>query len=287
MRLVEQQQARVARQRDSEREPAPLAGREATVRDVARADEADALERPRRRRRRRRPAARAANRRFSRDGEVVVAEGLVADERELAAGRRAGRGRGRGRARSPRPSTAEPAPPAAGAAWSCRRRSRPRAARPRPRPRRGRPRPAPGSDPGGRRRSGDGRQAHSPPGDRWPRVYGRSPGAVEPARRAAGARDGSVTLHAMRTFLGATGRVLVTGGILSCSSSPTSSGEPGPAGPGAERARAAVRAQSGQADATLVVLDVHHGSGCTHDARAADDRAAAAPSPRRATCSRG
>ena len=34
-----------------------------------------------------RPAARVANRRFSRDGEVVVAERLVADERERAADR--------------------------------------------------------------------------------------------------------------------------------------------------------------------------------------------------------
>ena len=60
--------------------------------------EPDAARARRRRRRSSRPAARAAKRRFSRDGEVVVAEGLVADEREVAPRARADRRRGRGRA---------------------------------------------------------------------------------------------------------------------------------------------------------------------------------------------
>ena len=64
--LVEEQEPRVAREGDGEREPAALARRQPAVHDVGLRRQADALERvvgPRRRRRRRRATAK---RRFSR-----------------------------------------------------------------------------------------------------------------------------------------------------------------------------------------------------------------------------
>ena len=97
--------------------------------------------------------------------------------------------------------------------------------------RRGRHRRGPGSGRGGRRRSGDGRrQAHSPPGGRWHRVYGGRGRAVEPAVPEPASR--ALASAPMRRVLGAVGRVLVTSGSCSSSSSPTSSGAPASTRPG-------------------------------------------------------
>ncbi len=84
MRLVEQQQLGVAGQRDREREPAALTLRQAAVRHIrdsvspTRMSAASAAARSR-------PAARVAKRQVLGHGEVVIAEGLVADEADLAA----------------------------------------------------------------------------------------------------------------------------------------------------------------------------------------------------------
>ena len=124
VRLVEQQQPRVARERDRERDPAPLALREPAVRDAARRAGARAA---RARRRRRRPSGR---RRASRSGCSRARSGR---RNRTSRGRRAratagscgGRPRDRRRAPRPRPTATAAAPRTGAAASSCPRRSRP------------------------------------------------------------------------------------------------------------------------------------------------------------------
>ena len=103
VRLVEQQQARLARERVGERQPPALSLRQPTVRDVRDALQPDALERGV-------GVGRGVTRRPRReadvlgDGEVVVTERLVADERDRAAHAPAVR-----RARSTPSTSASPA----------------------------------------------------------------------------------------------------------------------------------------------------------------------------------
>ena len=122
VRLVEQEQPRIARQRDRDREAAALTRRQPAVHDVGLAVEPEPLERgigvadvaPGGARRE--PEVLA-------HGQVVVAEGLVPDEREVTPGAAAVDGEIVSRAPWPPRSTAAPVRPAAGATWSSRRRS--------------------------------------------------------------------------------------------------------------------------------------------------------------------
>ena len=94
------------------------------------------------------------------------------------------------------------------------------------------------------------------------RVYERAPGAVEPAQAGPGApRAAPLPSHAMRRFLGAAGRVLVTGG----DPDPPVRGLPAlghrdPAGPGPERPPRPVRADAARRH-QLLVVDDHHRRG--------------------------